>query len=102
MNKRHNERPGIWSCDLWGNGRRGKKGKKKKKTNGVFGRGENIFFFTNERPGIWSCDLWANERPKKKLHLKAQTDRQTDGHGDSMTESAQWADSVKSSRKKTM
>ena len=24
-----------------------------------------------------------------------QTNRQTDGHGDSMTESAQWADSVK-------
>ena len=24
-----------------------------------------------------------------------QTDRQTDGHGNSMTESAQWADSVK-------
>ena len=24
-----------------------------------------------------------------------QTDRQTEGHGDSMTESAKWADSVK-------
>ena len=50
---------------------------------------------TNERRGIWSCDLRANERPKKKLHVMAQTDRQTNGHGDSMTESAQWADSVK-------
>ena len=52
---------------------------------------------TNERHGIWSCDLWANERPKKKLHGEGtdiQTDRQTDGHCDSMTGSAQWADSV--------
>ena len=43
--------------------------------------------------GIWSCDLRANERPRKKLHLMAQTNRQThsqtDGHGDSMTNSAQ-------------
>ena len=55
-----------------------------------------IFFFTNERPGIWSCDLRANERPRQKLYPMAHTDRQTHGHGDSMTESAQWADSVKS------
>ena len=34
------------------------------------------------------CDLRANERPKK-LHLMAQTDKYPDGHGDSMTESAQ-------------
>ena len=44
--------------------------------------------------GIWSCDLRANERPRKKLHSMAQTDTQThistDGHGDSMTNSAQW------------
>ena len=32
---------------------------------------------------------------KKKLHLMAQTNTQTNGHGDSMTESAQRADSVK-------
>ena len=32
----------------------------------------------------------------------AQTDIQTDGHGDSMTESAQWADSVKITRKYTL
>ena len=53
---------------------------------------------TNERPGIWSCDLWANERPGKKLHgegTDTQTNRQTDGYRDSMTESAQWAESVK-------
>ena len=31
----------------------------------------------------------------KKLHPIAQTDTQTDGHGDSKTESAQRADSVK-------
>ena len=35
----------------------------------------------------------ANERPKK-MHPMAQTDKQTDrqtnGHGDSMTNSAQW------------
>ena len=29
-------------------------------------------------------------------HTDRQTHKQTDGHGDSMTESAQWADSVKS------
>ena len=28
-------------------------------------------------------------------HTDTQTDRQTNGHRDSMTESAQWADSVK-------
>ena len=53
---------------------------------------------TNERPEIWSCDLRANERPQKKLHgegTDTQTDTQTDKHRDSMTESAQWADSVK-------
>ena len=27
--------------------------------------------------------------PRKKLHLMAQTNKQTNGHGDSMTESAQ-------------
>ena len=41
----------------------------------------------------WSCDLRANERPWKKLHPMAQTYTQTDiltnGHGDSMTNSAQ-------------
>ena len=31
----------------------------------------------------------------KKISLWTQTNKQTDGHGDSMTESAQWADSVK-------
>ena len=50
---------------------------------------------TNERPGIWSCDLWANERPQNKLHLMAQTNRHTDGHGGSMTDLAQRAESVK-------
>ena len=35
-------------------------------------------------------DLRANERPSKKLHSMAQTDTQTHGHGDSMTNSAQW------------
>ena len=53
---------------------------------------------TNERPGIWSCDIWANERPRKKLHGEGtvrQTDKKTNGYRDSLTESAQWADSVK-------
>ena len=53
---------------------------------------------TNERPGIWSCDLWANERPGNKLRLEGTCMHayiHTDGHRDSMTESAQWADSVK-------
>ena len=54
-----------------------------------------IFFLTNERPGIWSCDLWANERPRKKLNPMAQTGKHTDGHGDSMTDPAQRAESVK-------
>ena len=30
-------------------------------------------------------------RGLKKLHPMAQTDRQTDGHGDSMTDAAQWS-----------
>ena len=34
-------------------------------------------------------------RPLNKLYLMAQTDKQTDGHCDSETKSAQWADSVK-------
>ena len=34
-------------------------------------------------------------RGLKKLHPMAQIDRHAEGHGDSMTESAQWADSVK-------
>ena len=46
----------------------------------------------------WSCDLRANDRPRIKLHPMAQanklpdkeTNRQTDGHRNSMTESAQW------------
>ena len=37
----------------------------------------------------WSYDLRANERPKK-IHPLTQTDRQSDEHGTSMTESAQW------------
>ena len=37
----------------------------------------------------WSCDLRANERPKK-IHPLTQTDRQSDKHDNSMTESAQW------------
>ena len=47
---------------------------------------------TNERPGIWSCDLWANERPGKKIAWGGdkQTNRQTDGHCDSMTELARY------------
>ena len=49
---------------------------------------------TNERPEIWSCDLWANERPQNKFHLEG-TDKHTHGHRDSLTESAQWANSVK-------
>ena len=32
---------------------------------------------------------------RKKIHENGQTDRQTDGHHDSMIESAQWADSMK-------
>ena len=54
---------------------------------------------TNERPGIWSCDLWANERPGNKFHWEGtyiHSHIHTDGHRNSMTESAQWADSVKS------
>ena len=31
------------------------------------------------------------------LDTNKQTNKHTDGHGDSMTESAQWADSVKKS-----
>ena len=33
-------------------------------------------------------------RGLKKSHEKGQTDRHTDGHRDSMIESAQWADSM--------
>ena len=38
-----------------------------------------------------------SQRPLEEgvLNCHEQTHRQTDGHGDSMTESAQWADSVK-------
>ena len=46
---------------------------------------------------------------EKKLHGKGtdrqtnrQTDKQTNGHGNSMTESAQWADSVKIFSGKTL
>ena len=39
--------------------------------------------------GIWSCDLRANERPKEKLHSMAQKHTHTDGHGDSMTNTAE-------------
>ena len=43
--------------------------------------------------GIWSCDLRANEMPKKITAPMAQTDkqtnRQTDGHGDSKTNLAE-------------
>ena len=43
----------------------------------------------------WSCDLRANERPRKNcIRLHKQTDRlknkHPDGHGNYMTESAQW------------
>ena len=34
-------------------------------------------------------DLRANERPKKKMHPMTHIDIQTDGHGDSMTNSAE-------------
>ena len=54
-----------------------------------------FFFSTNERPGIWSCDLYANENPRKKMHPMAQTHRQKNGHGYSMTDPAQRAESVK-------
>ena len=37
---------------------------------------------------------------EKKLHPMAQTDKHTDGHGNSMTESANWADSVKTTLEK--
>ena len=54
---------------------------------------------TNERPGIWSCDLWRRPLQWKEMSSSQGTDvqtyRQTHGHRDSMTESAQWADSVK-------
>ena len=51
---------------------------------------------THTPPQIWGD---VKKTSPKKLHPMAQTDKQTDrqtsGHGDSMTESAQWADSVK-------
>ena len=63
---------------------------------------------TNERPGIWSCDQWRRPLQGKEMsssqgtdtNTHRQTDRQTDGHRDSMTESAQWANSVKSHHNK--
>ena len=84
-----NERPGIWSCDLWANERPQKNGKKTKINKKKFLAEMRTFFFsTNERPGIWSCDLWANERPKKKLHgegTDTQTHRQTNKQTDIAT-----------------
>ena len=50
---------------------------------------------TNERAGIWSYDLWANGRPGNKLRWEGYAYMPAGGHRDSMTESAQWADSVK-------
>ena len=54
---------------------------------------------TNERPGIWSFDLWANERLEINFTGRGRTYihtyRHTDGHRDSMTDSTQWADSMK-------
>ena len=44
--------------------------------------------------GIWPCDRRTNERPRKKTH-EMGTDKQTDGHVDSLTNSAQRAELVK-------
>ena len=41
----------------------------------------------------WTCDICNNTL--KKPQQVAQTHRHTDGHRDLMTESAQWAGSVK-------
>ena len=52
----------------------------------------------NERRGNWSCDHKSNERPKKthgEWTSDRQKDRHTHRHGDSMTDPAQRADSVK-------
>ena len=57
-----------------------------------------IFFFRLMR-GLGSGHVTCGPmRGLKKMHgegTNTQTDRQTNGHRDSMTESAQWADSVK-------
>ena len=50
---------------------------------------------THTSPQIWGD---VKKTSPKKLHLMAHTDRQTDGHGDSMTDPAQRAESVKISQ----
>ena len=45
---------------------------------------------TNERPGPDHVTSGPMRGLEKKLHSMAQNHRQTDGHGDSVTESAQW------------
>ena len=49
---------------------------------------------TNERP-VTDHVTSGPMRGLGKMHPMAQTNKQTSGHGDSMTELAQWADSVK-------
>ena len=53
---------------------------------------------THTLPQIWG-DVKKTSPMKGEVFFTGdrQTDRQTDGHRDSMTESAQWADSVKTS-----
>ena len=45
---------------------------------------------TNERPGTDHVTSGPIRGLGKKLHLMAHTDKQTNGHGDFMTNSAQW------------
>ena len=64
----------------------------KKKINEKTIRGGGFFFGGNIF--VWG-EGWDHvtsgpKRGLKKLHLMAQTHIQTDRHGDSMTESAQW------------
>ena len=47
----------------------------------------------NERPG--NEFHWEGTNTQTDRHTDRHTDGHTDGHCDSMTESAQWADSVK-------
>ena len=58
--------------------------------------GKIVFF---EGGGLWS-DTTSDQRSPQPpeegvLNCHKPTHRQTDGHGDSMTESAQWADAMK-------
>ena len=81
--------------EVFSTGHRKKEEKKKKKNYPLFvDKGEVTHTHTHPTPNLGGCEEDLSNGRRCLLH-RGQTDIQTDGHCDTMTELAQWADSVK-------